>query len=108
MRCSKKICTKKLFQEHTPGARIAPPRNEDTRLQLRLDAGEVVDGKKNVYLQVNSEAKNEALKDFKAKYGTHANLAVATIDENTPPEQQEDAAADMFEDLSEQAKEKLG
>ena len=33
--------------------------------QLRLDAGEVIDGKKNVYLQVNGQAKNEALKKYR-------------------------------------------
>ena len=54
---------RKVFSKHTPGKRIAPPQsgNNDTRLQLRLDAGEVIDGKKKIYLQVNSQAKSEVL-----------------------------------------------
>jgi hypothetical protein len=100
----------KLFAKQTPGKRIAPApaKNNDAELQLRLDAGEAKDGVKNVYLQVNSEAKNEALKKFRAKNGSHANLATATIDENTPQEQQEEAAKAFWESIESQAKTKIG
>ncbi|KAJ5570618.1 uncharacterized protein N7459_010048 [Penicillium hispanicum] len=53
---------RKLFAQQTPGNRTAPPTTTamDTKLQLRLDAGEVVNGWKTIYLQVNSQANNEA------------------------------------------------
>ncbi len=63
---------------------------------------------KNVYLQVNSEAKNEALKKFRTKRGTHANLATATIDENTPPEKQEEVAMAFWDKIESQAKKNIG
>lgn len=46
---------------------------------------------KEVYLPVNSQAKNESLKKFIRTKGCHANLAVTITDENTPPEKQEEA-----------------
>ena len=101
---------RKVFSKHTPGKRIAPPQSgdNDARLQLRLDAGEVIDGKKKIYLQVNSQAKSEVLKKFKKKHGTHANLATATIDENTPKKDQEKVFNEFWEDMSDQATSKLG
>ncbi|KAL8948289.1 MAG: hypothetical protein Q9222_005510 [Ikaeria aurantiellina] len=101
---------KKLLMKHTPGSRVAPPKagDNDSKLQLRLDAGEVIDGKKTIHLQVNAQAKNEALKDFRKKNGTHANLATATIDENTPVEEQEQAFQDFWGDVETEAKSKLG
>lgn len=101
---------KKLFQKQTPGKRIAPSqaKGNDTTYQLRLDAGESKDGKKNVYLQVNSQAKNDALVAFKKKNGTHANLASGSIDENTPVESQEEAARKFWEAMAKQAKDQLG
>ncbi|KAL2871007.1 uncharacterized protein BJX67DRAFT_377619 [Aspergillus lucknowensis] len=53
----------KLWKTHSAGTRIAPPKSgeKDKKWQLRLDAGEVKDGKKRVYLQVNSQASNESL-----------------------------------------------
>jgi hypothetical protein len=76
---------RKFFAKQTPGNRIAPQKTAamDTKFELRFDVGEVVDGKKTVYLQVNSQAKNDALKKFRQKNGTHANLATAFI-EKTP------------------------
>ena len=99
---------KKLFSKQTPGNRVAPPRTEDARLELRIDAGEVINGKKKVYLQVNSQAKSKALKDFIKKNGTHANLAVGEIDEDTPENERGDAFNTLFSSLEEQAREKLG
>ncbi|KAL9004658.1 MAG: hypothetical protein Q9188_002518 [Gyalolechia gomerana] len=101
---------KKLFDNHTPGSRIAPPKsgNNDAKHQLRIDAGEVVDGRKFLYLQVNSEAKSETLKKFIGKEGTHANLATVSIDINTAVEKQEEVAENAMADIKGQAKKKLG
>lgn len=101
---------RKIFAKQTPGNRITPPRTNamDAKLQLRLDAGEVVNGKKAIYLQVNSQAKNEALKRFKKKYGTDANLATAFIDEDTPEEKQEEVFEEMWQHLEPQIRERLG
>jgi hypothetical protein len=99
----------KLFTKQTPGKRILPPQagNNDSTYQLRLDAGESLDGKKNIYLQVNSQAKNEALKKWVRQNGSHANLAVTVIDENTPPEKQEQVSKNAWDDLEDQAKANL-
>ncbi|GIK05792.1 hypothetical protein Aspvir_009905 [Aspergillus viridinutans] len=56
-------------------------------------------GKKNVYLQVNSQAKNDALAAFSKRNGTHANLASGSINDNTPVESQEEAARKFWEDM---------
>lgn len=97
---------KKLFQKQTPGKRIAPPQSgtNDADLQFRLDAGEIINGKKNVYLQINSQAKNEILVKFRKKKGSDANVACGEIDENTPPGSQEEAAREFWEGLARQAK----
>ncbi|OJJ44814.1 hypothetical protein ASPZODRAFT_134956 [Penicilliopsis zonata CBS 506.65] len=98
---------KKFFRKHTPGSRIFPPKagNNDATFQLRFDAGEVVNGMKNVYLQVNSQATNDALKKFRGKHGTHANIATAQIKEDTPPEEQQDVINDMLDQIEDQFKE---
>lgn len=100
---------KKLFQKQTPGKRIAPvqAKDNDSKFQLRLDAGESKDGMKNVYLQVNSQAKNDSLVKFRKKKGTDANLASGQIDENTPPESQEEVARKWWEEMERQAKANL-
>lgn len=100
---------KKLFAKQTPGKRIAPPQagDNDSKHQLRLDAGELVDGKKQVYLQVNSQAKNDALKKYRGKHGSHAKLATATVDPNTPEKDQKKVFTDMWKDMESQAKAKL-
>lgn len=77
-------------------------------LQLQFDAGEVVDGVgDNIYLQVNSQATNDALKEFRGKHSTHANVATAQIKEDTPPEEQEDVIKDMLDKIEEQFKENI-
>ncbi len=38
---------------------------------------------KNIYLQINSKAKNESLKNFRGKHKSHGNLASATINPQT-------------------------
>ena len=101
---------RKLFSDQTPGKRIVPPRagDNDSRYQVRLDAGEVVDGIKTVYLQPNSQAKNKSLKKFISKHGTHANLAKAAIDMSTPVEKQKEVAKNFWADATGQATEKVG
>ena len=96
----------KLFQKQTPGKRIAPvqAKENDAKFKLRLDAGESVDGKKNIYLQVNSQAKNDALVKFRKKHGSDGNLAIGQIDKNTPAETQEEAARKMWEAMMREAK----
>ncbi len=73
---------KKFGANLTAGSRIVPSRTsqKDAEYQLRIDAGELVNGKRNVYLQVNSQAKATGLKDWVRQNGTHANLASATFD----------------------------
>lgn len=71
-------------------------------LQLRIDAGELVDGKRNVYLQVNSQAKATGLKDWVRRNGTHANLASATFD--TTAADLEEEADRVLEELEKDAK----
>jgi hypothetical protein len=46
----------KLFKNHSAGQRILPTNTvmENTQHQLRIDAREVKDSKKNIYLQANS------------------------------------------------------
>ena len=73
---------KKFGANMTAGSRIVPSQTaqKDAEYQLRIDAGEIVDGKRNVYLQVNSQAKSPGLKDWVRQNGTHTNLASATFD----------------------------
>jgi hypothetical protein len=101
---------KKFFAKQTPGNRIVPPKTAvmDARFDLRFDAGEVVNGKKTVYLQVNSQAKNDALQKFRQKNGTHANLATAVIDENTPEDKQEEMFNKMWDEIDPQIEQRLG
>ncbi|KAF2148924.1 hypothetical protein K461DRAFT_282403 [Myriangium duriaei CBS 260.36] len=96
----------KFFQKQTPGKRIVPAqaKDNDAKAQLRIDAGETINGKKNVYLQVNSQAKNESLVKWRKKHGSHANLAVGQIDENTPPEKQEEAARELVQSMMAEAR----
>lgn len=61
---------------------VSSTGSNDSKYELRLDAGESQDGKKRVYLRVNSQAKNDALRKFRGKHGSHANLAVGSIDES--------------------------
>lgn len=100
---------KKFFAKQSPGNRIVPPKTAklDAKFELRFDAGEVVDGKKTVYLQVNSQAKNDALKKFRQKNGTHANLATAFIDEDTLEDEQEEAFNKMWENIDPQIRDSL-
>lgn len=101
---------KKLWQNQTPGNRIAPPKagQNDQTWQLRLDAGEVKNGKKRVYLQVNSQATNQKLKDWKKKNGTDANLAYADLDVDVPDSEKQEAFDEFWSKVENKAKDNLG
>ena len=93
----------------TPGSRILPvDKRDDARAELRIDAGEKIGDKKNLVLQVNSQAQSPALKEFVAKNGrgTHAKLAVASDD--TKAADQTAELERVVADMNEQAKAKLG
>lgn len=101
-----KIVTLKTF---SPGCRVAPvDKRQDADTQLRVDAGEKIGDKQNFVLQVNSQAKNTALKKFVAKNGrgTHAKLAVVSYDTKAADHDKE--AARVLREMEEQAKRKLG
>lgn len=100
----------KLWQNHTPGTRIAPPRagQNDKNWQLRLDAGEVKHGKKRVYLQVNSQASNQKLKDWVKKNGTDAKLAMADLEMHVDDDDKLAEFESLWSDVEQQAKSKLG
>src|SRR5271169_389066 len=72
----------KFNANNQAGSRIVPSRTakNDADYQLRIDAGELVGGKRNVILQVNSQAKSTPLKEWLRKHGSHAKLAQATFD----------------------------
>jgi hypothetical protein len=74
--------TKKFGGDIVPGHRIVPTRTNknDELYQLRIDAGELVNNRRNIVLQVNSQAKNTAFKKWIAKKGTDAKLAVTSYD----------------------------
>ena len=75
---------------------------------LRLDAGEVMNGYKNICLQVNSEAKNTALKDYENKHGTHCDLTVASIKVDAPEDQQATNIVKALDAMEAQCKSKIG
>lgn len=72
----------KFKASHTAGGRILPSRTQknDADYGLRIDAGDLVLGKRNLVLQVNTQATSTALKDWRKKQGTHAKLATASFD----------------------------
>ncbi|EER38471.1 predicted protein [Histoplasma capsulatum H143] len=76
----------KLFKEAAAGSRLLPSRTSknDEEYQCRIDIGEEVKdnpGYYNVYLQVNSQARSEGLKDW-LKKNPHGNLATAQVKRN--------------------------
>ena len=101
-----KVATAKTF---TPGRRVAPvDKREDADAQLRVDAGEKIGDKQNFVLQVNSQAKNTALKNFVANSGrgTHAQLAVVAFD--TKAADPEAEAKRVVDEMKAQSKSKVG
>lgn len=94
----------KLKASHTSGGRILPSRTQknDADYELRIDAGDLVKTKRNVVLQVNTQAKSTALKDWLKKQGTHAKLATASFD--TAAADPEAEARRVLDELEKEAK----
>jgi hypothetical protein len=101
----------KLFKESTAGSRILPSRTSknDAEYQCRIDMGEEVKdqpGCYNVYLQVNSQAKSDGLKDWLRK-NPHGKLATAQVNRNTPEDKRSEEGQRVVSELIEQAKKSL-
>ena len=94
----------KFRASHTSGGRILPSRTQknDADYELRIDAGELVQNKRNVILQVNTQAKSTALKDWVKKQGSHAKLATASFD--TAAADPEAEAQRVLDELEQEAK----
>lgn len=101
---------KKIFGHHEPGQRIAMAnaRDNDAKHQLRLDAGEVVNGMKHVNVQINSQASNDALVKYRKSHGSHNKVATAQFAVETPEKDQEKVFEAVVEDLKNQYREKIG
>jgi hypothetical protein len=71
----------KISGNHNAGQRIFPssPPVKNAKYQVRLDAGEVKDGVKHVYVQPNRKAKNKAFKKFINKNSTHGIIDAFTV-----------------------------
>lgn len=101
----------KLFKDATAGSRILPSRTSknDAEYQCRIDMGEEVKDKPgyyNVYLQVNSQAKSEGLKDWLRK-NPHGKLATSQVNKNTPENEQPVEGKRVVQALIEQAKKEI-
>ena len=89
----------KFKASHTSGSRILPSRTQknDADYELRIDA-ELTVNKRNIVLQVNTQAKSTALKDWLKKRGTHAKLATVSFDTAAAdPEAEAQRALDELE-----------
>ncbi|KAE8348918.1 hypothetical protein BDV28DRAFT_152365 [Aspergillus coremiiformis] len=82
--------------------------DKDKKWQLRLDAGEVKDGKKRIYLQVNSQASNESLQKWVKKNTSHANLAFGDINVDESEDKIPDAFDEFWQGIEKQVKGNLG
>lgn len=77
-------------------------------LGLRLDAGELIDGRyRNIVLQVNSQAKNTGLREWvkKQAQGTHSKLAKASFD--TQAKDQDAETERVLSELQEEARKNM-
>lgn len=72
---------------------------------MRIDAGEMVGTRRNVVLQVNSQAKATPLKEWIRKNKTHGKLATAYFDTATKDPQKE--ASRVAQELQRKAKENI-
>lgn len=81
---SKKLCKGTV---NGAGRRLYPSRNpkNDKQNGFRIDQGHVHDKegtKYDIVVQPNAEASTPAVKEFIAKFSTHAKLATMTIDKS--------------------------
>lgn len=100
----------KLWKAHTPGTRIGPPKSgdKDKKWQLRFDAEEVKDGKKRIYLQVNSQASNDAFQKWKKKNTSHGNLVFGDINPDGLEDNIPEAFDEFWQGIEKQAKDSPG
>lgn len=92
----------------TEGSRLIPSKTKDEQFQFRIDAGRYNANTKhlNINLQVNSQAKSPALKDWIKKNTTHEKLATATYD--TSAEDKHAEYVRVVNELVQKGKQKLG
>lgn len=100
----------KLFKSHSPGQRVLPANvaKHNKSLQLRIDAGDVRDGKKTLFLQANAEATSKAIKDFISKNGTHANIGTVQVDVDTPESKYKEESERIMAEFEVQYRAKIG
>jgi hypothetical protein len=98
---------KKLAGNYESGGRIVPSKTakNDADYQLRIDAGELVDSRRNVVLQVNTQAKATPLKSWLRKNSSHGKLATASFD--TAAKDQKAETARVLAELEKKAKDNL-
>lgn len=90
------------------GNRIIPSKTKDAEFQFRIDAGryDATTKRLNVVLQVNSQAKSPALKEWVQQNSTHGKLATASFD--TTAEDRKAEYDRLLMELRDAAKESLG
>lgn len=100
----------RFFNNQPPRTRIFPPNAEphNERFGLRISAGEIHNGVKTIHLQINKEASSPSLKELRGKIGTNGVVATGQVKMDTPEEDQAEHLKEVFRDMHEQAKEKLG
>ncbi|MCJ1262802.1 hypothetical protein MMC22_002672 [Lobaria immixta] len=101
----------KLFKDTSPGRRILPSQTSknDEEYECRIDMGEEVrdkPGVRVVYLQVNSQAQSQKLREWLAK-NPHGNLATGQIDTNVPEKDQGEEGKRLMNGLVKDGKENL-
>lgn len=94
----------KLKAPREAGTHILPSKTtkNDADYELRIDAGETIGGRRNVVLQVNSQAKSTALQEWVRKNTSHAKLATATYD--TSAKDPDAEAIRVMKELQQKAK----
>jgi hypothetical protein len=97
----------KFKASYNPGSRTFPSKTNknDADYQMRIDAGEMVGTRRNIVLQVNSQAKATPLKEWIRKNKTHGKLATAYFD--TAAEDPQKEATRVAEELQRKAKENV-
>jgi hypothetical protein len=97
----------KFKAPHNPGSRILPSKTNKNNAdyQMRIDAGEMVGTRRNIVLQVNSQAKATPLKEWIRKNKTYGKLATAYFD--TAAEDPQKEATRVAEELQRKAKENV-
>jgi hypothetical protein len=98
----------KFTSSASEGSRIIPSKTKDADFQLRIDAGHYDPETKhlNVVLQVNSQARSPALKDYIKRSTTHGKLATASFDTSASDKHAEYNR--LLADLEKEGKKNLG